>query len=133
VDRSTRLTVQRTDFISLPVTDLERSTAFYEQTLDLPRVPGSPGWPEFDLGNVSLYLMDPQQIGQSFTGPHTAYIALRVEDVADARATLEARGVVFDGDIFDTGVCHMAFFRDPDGNALMLHHRYAPHPDARAQ
>ena len=53
-------------------------------------------------------------------------MALHVEDVAAARATLEERGVGFHGDIFDTGVCHMALFADPDGNALMLHHRYAP-------
>jgi len=125
------LTVLRTDFVSLPVTDIERSTAFYENILELPRVPGARGWPEFDLGNVSLYLVDPTQIGQSFTGPHSAHIALRVADVSSARALLEARGVVFGGDIFDTGVCHMAFFTDPDGNALMLHRRYAPHADGR--
>jgi predicted enzyme related to lactoylglutathione lyase len=46
--------------------------------------------------------------------------------VAEARKTLEARGVQFSGDTFDTGVCHMAFFADPEGNAFMLHHRYAP-------
>ena len=62
-------------------------------------------------------------------GPHTAELALRVPDVAAAREALEAKGVAFDGDIFDTGVCHMAFFKDPDGNALMLHRRYAPSGD----
>lgn len=56
----------------------------------------------------------------------TNAIALHVEDVAGARATLEQRGVPFSADTLDTGVCHMAFFADPDGNALMLHHRYAP-------
>ena len=45
---------------------------------------------------------------------------------------LEAKGVEFAGEIFDTGVCHMAFFVDPDGNDLMLHHRYAPHADDHA-
>jgi predicted enzyme related to lactoylglutathione lyase len=54
------------------------------------------------------------------------HLSLHVEDVAAARTELEGRGVAFHGDIFDTGVCHMAFFNDPDGNALMLHHRYAP-------
>ena len=58
--------------------------------------------------------------------PNANPIALHVDDVAAARATLEGRGVAFAGDMFDTGVCHMAFFADPDGNALMLHHRYAP-------
>ena len=85
------------------------------------------GWPEFQLGeNVSLSLIDPANIGQSFQGPHTAHIALRVPDVAETRAELERRGVEFDGEILDTGVCHMAFFKDPDGNQLMLHRRYAP-------
>ena len=122
---TTALTVERADFVSVPVTDLERSTRFYEETLGLRKL-GSGAWPEFALGNVSLYLIDPTNMGQSFQGPHTAHIALRVPDVAAARAELEARGVAFEGDIFDTGVCHMAFFRDPDGNALMLHRRYAP-------
>jgi catechol 2,3-dioxygenase-like lactoylglutathione lyase family enzyme len=121
------LIVERTDFISVPVTDLQRSTEFYENTLGLERVSGDGSWPEFRLGeNVSLYLMDPTNIGARFSGPHTAHVALRVPDVAETRRSLEERGVDFDGDILDTGVCHMAFFRDPDGNALMLHRRYAP-------
>jgi len=124
------MTVERTDFISVPVTDIARSIRFYEETLGVPKV-GSGAWPEFTLGNVSLYLLDPTMVGRTFTGPHTAHIALRVPDVAAARAELESRGVTFEGDIFDTGVCHMAFFTDPDGNALMLHRRYAP-PEADA-
>jgi catechol 2,3-dioxygenase-like lactoylglutathione lyase family enzyme len=118
--------VERTDFVSVPVTDLGRSTAWYRDTLGLEQV-GEGGWPEFQLGeNVSLYLMDPTNVGQEFAGPHTAYIALRVPDVGETRAELEANGIEFEGEIFDTGVCHMAFFSDPDGNALMLHRRYAP-------
>jgi catechol 2,3-dioxygenase-like lactoylglutathione lyase family enzyme len=118
--------VERTDFMSVPVRDIERATEFYEHTLGLRRAPGSGGWPEFETGNVSLYLIDPTNIGQEFTAPHSSYIALRVPDVHEARATLEAAGVEFEGEILDTGVCHMAFLRDPDGNALMLHRRYAP-------
>jgi predicted enzyme related to lactoylglutathione lyase len=121
--------VERTDFVSVPVTDLEHSTQFYEETLGLRRSPGSGAWPEFETGNVSLYLIDPTNIGQTFTGPHTSYIALRVPDVHQARSKLEAAGVTFHGETFDTGVCHMAFFSDPDGNALMLHRRYAPYAD----
>ena len=123
------MNVQRVDFVSVPVTDLERSTAFYRDTLGLEQI-GEGSWPEFQLGeNVSLYLLDPTNIGQKFKGPHTSPIALRVEDVAQARRDLEAKGVTFEGDIFDSGVCHMAFFADQDGNALMLHRRYAPHAD----
>ena len=118
--------VERTDFISVPVTDLERSTAFYRDTLGLEQI-GHGAWPEFQLGeNVSLYLLDPTNIGQQFEAPHTSPIALRVPDVESARRELEGKGVQFDGETFDTGVCHMAHFRDPDGNVLMLHRRYAP-------
>ena len=120
------IAVERTDFVSVPVTDIERSMRFYEQTLGLPRI-GDGAWPEFQLGeNVSLYLIDPRNIGRPFTAPHSGSIALRVADVAEARRALEAKGVAFEGEILDTGVCHMAFFHDPDGNALMLHRRYAP-------
>jgi catechol 2,3-dioxygenase-like lactoylglutathione lyase family enzyme len=120
------LIVERTDFVSVPVTDVERAAAFYRDALGLPQV-SEGGWPEFQLGeNVSLYLIDPTNIGSSFQGPHTAHIALRVPDVEESRAELEDRGIAFDGDTLDTGVCHMAFFKDPDGNQLMLHRRYAP-------
>jgi catechol 2,3-dioxygenase-like lactoylglutathione lyase family enzyme len=120
------LIVERTDFVSVPVTDMERATAFYRDTLGLPQV-SEGGFPEFQLGeNVSVYLIQMENIGSTFTSPHTAHIALRVPDVAETRKELESRGVAFEGEIMDTGVCHMAFFRDPDGNALMLHRRYAP-------
>ena len=120
------LRVERTDFVSVPVTDLERSTRFYAETLGLEQI-GHGHWPEFQLGeNVSLYLVDPTNIGREFAGPHTSAIALRVPDVEDARTELEAKGVEFRGETFDTGVCHMASFADPDGNVLMLHRRYAP-------
>jgi catechol 2,3-dioxygenase-like lactoylglutathione lyase family enzyme len=120
------LIVERTDFISVPVTDLERARTFYRDTLGLEQVSDT-GFPEFQLGeNVSVYLMKMEAIGSSFTAPHAAHIALRVPDVAETRQELEARGVEFEGDTLDTSVCHMAFFRDPDGNALMLHRRYAP-------
>jgi catechol 2,3-dioxygenase-like lactoylglutathione lyase family enzyme len=126
--RDEALTVERTDFISVPVTDLARSKQFYGGTLGLTEIPGQGAWPEFQLGeNVSLYLLDPTNIGQTFVGPHTAPIALRVANVEEARRTLEEQGIVFSGETFDSSVCHMAFFSDPDGNALMLHRRYAPH------
>jgi catechol 2,3-dioxygenase-like lactoylglutathione lyase family enzyme len=121
------LIVERTDFVSVPVRDMERSKRFYAETLGLP----SPnlderGWPEFETGNVSLYLIDPTNVGREFTAAHSGHIALRVPDVHETRSELEEKGVEFEGDTLDTGVCHMAFFRDPDGNALMLHRRYGP-------
>ena len=118
--------VERTDFLSVPVTDMERATRFYRDTLGLEQV-SERGFPEFQLGeNVSLYLIDMEQIGQQFSAPHTAHIALRVADVEEARRELESKGVEFHGETRDSSVCHMAFFSDPDGNALMLHRRYAP-------
>jgi catechol 2,3-dioxygenase-like lactoylglutathione lyase family enzyme len=120
------IAVERTDFVSVPVRNLQRSAAWYRDTLGLEQTEEG-AWPEFRIGeNAFLYLMDPTSVGKEFTGPHTAPIALRVADVAETKAALEANGVEFDGDVFDTGVCHMAQFRDPDGNALMLHRRYAP-------
>jgi len=80
---------------------------------------------EFDTGTVTFDVVDPVKMGIGEFKPNANHLALHVEDVAEARKTLEERGVTFMGDTFDTGVCHMAFFTDPDGNALMLHHRYA--------
>ena len=117
--------VERTAFVSVPVTDMERAKAFYADTLGIHCASRDEQWPELETGNVSVYLMDPTVVGQEFK-PHTAPIALRVPDVAEARAKLEEAGIEFQGEILDTGVCHMAFFSDPDGNALMLHRRYAP-------
>jgi catechol 2,3-dioxygenase-like lactoylglutathione lyase family enzyme len=122
------LIVERTDFISVPVTDVERATSFYRDTLGLEQIAEGPGFPEFQLGeNVSVYLLNMEAVGSQWSAPHTAHVALRVPDVAETRRELEAKGVEFEGDVLDTGVCHMAFFNDPDGNALMLHRRYAPH------
>lgn len=119
------------DFINLPVSDLDASRAWYRDVLGLEpsQVYQRPGKPalgaEFETGTVTLALVDPTAVGRELK-PNAFPIALRVEDVAAARATLEAKGVEFFGDTIDTGVCHMAFFADPDGNAFMLHRRYAP-------
>jgi catechol 2,3-dioxygenase-like lactoylglutathione lyase family enzyme len=105
---------------------MERATRFYRETLGLEQVSDG-AFPEFQLGeNVSVYLLEMEAIGSEFTAPHSAHMALRVADVAESRKQLEAKGVEFAGETLDTGVCRMAFFRDPDGNALMLHRRYAP-------
>src|SRR5262249_29388092 len=97
-----RLIVDRTDFVSVPVTDIEQATRFYRDTLGLEQI-GDGGFPEFQLGeNVSLYLIDPSKVGGEFTSPHTSQIALRVGDVNAARAELEANGVVFAGETHRT-------------------------------
>lgn len=118
------MSFERTDFVSVPVQDMDRAKAFYRDVLRLYSPNWEDGWPEIETGNVSLYLIDPKNIGIEFA-PHSAPLALRVHDVKEARAELEGRGVKFVGDQ-DTGVCNMAFFLDSEGNSLMLHRRYAP-------
>ena len=121
--------VEHVDFWTVPVTDTERSIVFYGETLGLPRVTHNEeqGFPEFKLGdNGFLYLLNLENIGSAFRAPHDAGFALRVPDVEAARAELEAKGVTFNGPTVDTGVCHMAFFPDPDGNQIVLHRRYKP-------
>jgi catechol 2,3-dioxygenase-like lactoylglutathione lyase family enzyme len=116
------------DFVSVPTRDLERAVAFYGETLGLRRSVYRPDrhFAEFETGTVTLNVVDPHGMGIGAFHANANFLALHVEDVAAARAELEQRGVAFRGDIVDTGVCHMAFFADPDGNALMFHHRYAP-------
>jgi predicted enzyme related to lactoylglutathione lyase len=120
--------VSGVDFVSVPTRDLERAVAFYGETLALHRSAYRPdrNFAEFETGTVTLNVLDPERMGIGTFSPNPNHLALHVEDVAAARGALEERGVSFSGDIFDTGVCHMAFFSDPDGNTLMLHHRYAP-------
>jgi predicted enzyme related to lactoylglutathione lyase len=122
--------VEKVDFVSVLTQDIPRAKKFYGETLGLPIETESESDMEFRLGQVTLDVFNPASIGQEFA-PSPAGIAIRVPDVATARADLEAKGVQFNGEIVDTGVCHFAFFKDPDGNALMLHRRYAPFDDGR--
>jgi predicted enzyme related to lactoylglutathione lyase len=121
------------DFITVPTRDFEKANAFYGTVLGLPcsarwgRMPAA----EFETGTLTIAVMQSDAFGIEFQR-HTHPIALHVEDVGAARAELESRGVNFPAETIDSGVCHMAHFADPDGNALMIHHRYAPKPD-RAQ
>jgi len=117
--------VEQVDFVSVLTEDIARAKAFYAGTLGLPVETEGENDLELTLGQVTLDVFNPASIGQEFA-PSPAGIAIRVPDVAAARSELEAKGVQFDGEIIDTGVCHFAFFKDPDGNALMLHRRYAP-------
>jgi predicted enzyme related to lactoylglutathione lyase len=115
------------DFVVVPAKDFDRAVEFYGTVLGLPcsaRYGRSPG-AEFETGTVTLAVLEYESFGLEFQ-PSPAPIALRVDDVEAARAELESRGVSFKGDIVDSGVCHQAHFEDPEGNALILHHRYAP-------
>jgi len=115
------------DFAGMPTRDLEAAARFYGEVLGLERSVWIPerNYSEFETGNLTLSVYNAEAMGLEHN-THRNAIALRVDDVAAARAALEERGVQFSADTLDTGVCHMAFFADPDGNALMLHHRYAP-------
>ncbi len=125
---TTEAIVKGVDFVSLPTQDIERAVAFYGETLGLVRSAYVPerNYAEFETGTVTLSVVDPVRMGIGEFAPNKSMIALHVDDVATARAALEARGVTLGGDTVDTGVCHMGFFADPDGNPLLLHHRYAP-------
>lgn len=112
------------DFVAIPSTDAERSRAFYVDTLGLRPDPDARF--EFWVGDTCCAIWEPDRMGGRFAPQKNGHLALHVDDVAAARAELEGKGVAFLGDIFDTGVCHMAFFSDPDGNDLMLHHRHTP-------
>ena len=117
--------ITKLDFVAIPSQDAERARRFYGETLGLRR--DDHGQNEFWAGNTCLGIWEPERLGMPFAPQKNGHLALHVEDVAAARADLERRGITFAGDTFDTGVCHMAFFTDPDGNDLMLHHRYAPY------
>ena len=119
--------ITKTDFVFVPVTSFEQAEAFYSGVLGLEcsaRYRDGIGG-EFETGSLTIQVIDMAKIGREFA-PTNGGIALHVDDVADARAQLERRGVEFEGDILDSGVCHQAYFRDQDGNLLILHHRYAP-------
>jgi catechol 2,3-dioxygenase-like lactoylglutathione lyase family enzyme len=121
------ISVTRADFLTIFVADYPAAVEFYtgmlglENSVDYGKIPGG----EFETGNLTLQIVDAASIGREFS-PAGNPLALHVEDVEASRAALEERGVEFFGETIDSGVCHMAFFKDPDGNALMLHHRYAP-------
>jgi catechol 2,3-dioxygenase-like lactoylglutathione lyase family enzyme len=119
--------ITRTDFVFLPITSFERADQFYSGILALPcskRYDNELGG-EFETGSLTIQVVDVAKIGREFE-PSTGAIALHVEDVEAARSELESRGVKFRGETMDSGVCYQAFFEDQDGNALILHHRYAP-------
>jgi catechol 2,3-dioxygenase-like lactoylglutathione lyase family enzyme len=116
--------ITKLDFVAVPSRDAERARTFYVDTLGLR--PDDSGHFEFWAGQTCFAIWEPEKAGMPFSPQTAAHIALHVDDVAAARTALEEQGITFNGDTFDTGVCHMALFSDPDGNSLMLHHRYKP-------
>ncbi len=117
--------VERVDFVSLPSRNIQRARRFYLETLGLPLETDTPFGFEVKAGQVTLSVWEPEKVGVPFA-PNPNDVAFRVKDVEASRKTLEQKGVKFKDETLDSGVCHMAFFHDPDGNALMLHRRYAP-------
>jgi catechol 2,3-dioxygenase-like lactoylglutathione lyase family enzyme len=121
---------ERTDFIGIQVPDRPTGAAFYSDTLGLKRNGlSSDEWPEFEPGNATILLNTPEQTGDTFKVGNYS-ISLRVADVAETMDRLQGAGVEFEfPQVYDSSVCHMAFFKDPDGNSLILHRRYAPYSD----
>jgi predicted enzyme related to lactoylglutathione lyase len=120
--------VAKVDFVGIPTQDIERAIEFYIGTLGLRQDPHRAA--EFWVGEQCYGFWKPEWAGQEFRESQTV-LALHVDDVAASRAELEAKGITFDGEIIDTSVCHMALFKDPDGNSLMLHRRYKPYDNGR--
>ena len=119
--------ITRVDFVPIPTQDAKRATAFYTDVLGLVQSEHTHDklFSEFDLGGTTLSVWDPSTADREFAA-NTNAVALHTDDVAAMRKHLEGKGVSFFGPTVDTGVCHMAFFADVDGNPLMLHGRYAP-------
>jgi len=120
--------VERVDYIRVPVTDIEEAKHFYGELLGLPRNPhlDHDDWVEYEAGNVTLAVMTPHTHDYEFAPLPPGTIALRVPDVAEAKAKLEAAGVEVN-EMWDSGVCHGAGLRDPSGNPILLHRRYQPY------
>ena len=116
-----------TDFITVSTKDIDAAVEFYGGTLGLPELKRWGQLPavEFETGNLTIAVMQSDAFGIEFHA-NTHPIELRVDEFEAARAELESRGVEFKGETIDSGVCYQAFFEDPDGNALAIHHRYAP-------
>jgi len=113
--------VEKVDFVSIPTRDIAAARRFYGEVLGLP--PSTTTADEFETPNLTFALWQPEADGEPFSA-NAAGFALRVADVEKVRQELVSAGVEFLGETVDTGVCHMAFFRDPDGNTLILHRRY---------
>ena len=115
--------VEQVDFIAIPTRDLSRAVAWYRDVLGLPESEVTEG--ELETPNVTLSFWEPEREDLPFV-PNEAGFGVRVADVEEARAELEAKGVEFIAETWDSGVCHFAAFRDPEGNTVILHRRYAP-------
>ena len=122
--------VERVDYIRVPVTDIEAASHFYGDLLGLRRNPNSPhdDWVEYEAGNVTLAVMTPHTHEYEFSALPPSTIALRVADVAAAKAKLEEAGLEV-ADMWDSGLCRGAGVDDPSGNRILLHRRYAPYAD----
>jgi catechol 2,3-dioxygenase-like lactoylglutathione lyase family enzyme len=122
--------VERVDYIRVPVKDIQEAKRFYGEILGLQQSPNSPAddWVEYEVGNVTLAVMTPETHEYEFAPLPPGTLALRVPDVAEAKAKLEEAGVQVN-EMWDSGKCHGAGVRDPSGNPILLHHRYAPYPD----
>jgi len=123
-----KVAVTGTDFVTIPIQDFETSKAFYRDTLGLEEGKQWGDMPaqEFETGNLTIAIMDPTAFGQEFRPAGGSSVVLQVDNFESSKAELESAGVEFVTDTIDSGICHQAYFKDPDGNVLGIHNRYAP-------
>ena len=121
------LNVRGVDFAVMPTRDFDTAVKFYGDTLGLRRSVFVPDrkYAEFETGNLTLMVIDPPGMNIEETESRNADRAPRRRRACGAHPAWSSNGSTFTGDIIDSGVCHQAFFADPDGNILILHHRYA--------
>jgi catechol 2,3-dioxygenase-like lactoylglutathione lyase family enzyme len=113
--------VEQVDFITVPTRDVPRAVAFYRDVFGLPLSAHTEA--EVETPNVTLSFWNPEAQGEAFVN-NPAGFALRVDDVEAAVDEVRQAGGEVMGTV-DTGVCHMGFVKDPDGNTVILHRRYA--------
>ena len=111
--------IKKIAFVGIPVTDMERARAFYEDVLGLQPDPEMTGqhWTEYSIGNGTLAIACVgEQWKPSNEGTSAAF---EVENLEEAIARFEERKIAYDK--VDSPVCRMAIIQDPDGNKLIIH------------
>ena len=113
--------IKAIEFAGIPVTDLKRARAFYEDVLGLRTSDEMMGgkWIQYAVGDDTLAVAN---VSDTWTpSDQGTGAAFEVDDFDDAIRRLKDRHVRFAAEPFETPCCHMAVIQDPDGNKLIIH------------